>query len=66
MVWTCSFAAWPVPTTAFFTMLGRYSVTGRPARPGASSTAPRATPSLRLEVGFRLTKVVSTAASAGR
>src|ERR1019366_6086419 len=39
---TWSLSAPPVPTTAFLTVLAPYSVTGTPARAGASSATPRA------------------------
>ena len=64
--WTCAFSAWPAPTTDFLTRLAEYSATGRPRSAGASRTTPRATPSFRVEAGFLLTKVSSTAASSGR
>jgi len=62
---TWSFEAWPAPTTALLTALVAYSWTASPASAGASSAMPRAWPSLRVETGFLLTKVSSTAASAG-
>ena len=34
---TCSLSAWPVPTTAFLTIIGRYSVTTRPRMAGDKS-----------------------------
>ena len=61
-----SFSAWPAPTTDFLTRLAEYSATGSPRSAGASSTTPRATPSFKVEAGFLLTKVSSTAASSGR
>ena len=62
-IWRLS--AWPAPVTDFFTRLAAYSNTGRPARAGASSTTPRAWPSLSVEPGLTFTKVSSTAASIG-
>src|ERR1700693_3136935 len=66
IICTCPFSAWPAPTTDFLTMFAEYSATGRPRSAGASSTTPRATPSFKVEAGFLLTKVSSTAASSGR
>ena len=62
---TCALSAWPAPTTDFLIELAEYSNTGMPRSAGASSTTPRATPSFRVEAGFLLTKVSSTAASSG-
>ena len=62
---TCSFLACPVPTTAFLTIIGKYSVTGSAISAGVSSAIPRAMPSLSVEAGFLLAKLVSTAASSG-
>ena len=42
IICTCAFSAPPVPTTASFTDLAAYSVTGTPASAGASSATPRA------------------------
>ena len=42
IICTCAFSAPPVPTTASFTDLAAYSVTGIPASAGASSATPRA------------------------
>src|SRR5271170_5138418 len=64
--WTCSFPAWPAPTTDFLIRLAEYSATGTPRSAGASSTTPRATPSFNVEAAFLLTKLSSTAASSGR
>ena len=64
--WIWVFSAWPAPTTDFLTRLVEYSDTLSPRSAGASSTTPRATPSFRVEAGFLLTKVSSTAASSGR
>jgi hypothetical protein len=65
MCWTWVLSAWPAPTTDFLMWLAPYSATRRPANAGTSSTTPRARPSFRVEVGFLLTKVSSTAASSG-
>ena len=46
--------------------VAEYSATRRPRSAGASNTTPRATPSFKVEAGFLLTKVSSTAASSGR
>src|SRR3984893_9177188 len=62
---TCPFSPWPVPTMVFFTRLGAYSATGRPAMAGTSMAIPRAWPSLRVAAASLLTKVFSTAASCG-
>ena len=42
IICTCAFSAPPVPTTASFTDLAAYSVTGTPTSAGASSATPRA------------------------
>src|SRR5580700_3068384 len=65
IICTCPFSAWPAPTTDFLTMFAEYSATGSPRSAGAKRTTPRATPSFRVETGFLLTKVSSTAASSG-
>jgi len=65
IICTCAFSAWPTPTTDFLMRLVEYSETGMPRSAGASSTTPRATPSFRVEAGFLLTKLSSTAASSG-
>src|SRR5205814_7187250 len=61
----CAFSQWPAPTMVFFTRLGAYSATGRPAIAGTSVAMPRACPSLSVAAASRLTKVASTAASSG-
>jgi hypothetical protein len=38
----CAFSLWPAPTMVFFTKLGAYSATGRPAIAGTSMAIPRA------------------------
>src|SRR5450631_1206097 len=62
-IWFLS--AWPAPTTVFFTWLGAYSATGIPNIAGASIATPRAWPSFKVATPSLLTKVCSTAASAG-
>src|SRR6266852_8914363 len=62
----CCLSAWPTPTTDFLIRFAEYSKTGMPRSAGTSSTTPRATPSFKVEAGFLLTKVSSTAASSGR
>ena len=62
---TCSLLAWPVPTTACLTIIGRYSATGMGLSAGVNSAMPRAMPSLSVEDGFWLDRLVSTAASSG-
>src|SRR6266852_1233975 len=61
----CCLSAWPTPTTDFLIRLAEYSKTGMPRSAGTSNTTPRATPSFKVEAGFLLTKVSSTAASSG-
>ena len=63
---TWRLSAAPVPTTVRFTVLEAYSVTVRPACAAASSTTPRAWPSLSEEPALRLTTVSSTAATLGQ
>jgi len=63
MVWTCSLPAWPVPTTAFLTIIGRYSATGSPNFAGVALLTPRAKPSFRVDPAFLLTRLASTARS---
>src|SRR5262249_37852915 len=62
-IWVLS--AWPAPTTAFLTWFGAYSATVRPHSAGASIATPRAWPSFNVAAPSLLTKVCSTAASAG-
>src|SRR5215510_9477361 len=62
-IWFLS--AWPAPTTVFFTWLGAYSATVIPNIAGASMATPRACPSFSVATPSLLTKVCSTAASAG-
>ena len=66
MCCTCSFAAWPLPTTACFTCSAVYSATGRPASTAAQIAVPRAWPSASVDCGLTLTNTFSTATSAGR
>src|SRR5258708_34491715 len=61
----CAFSPCPAPMMVFFTRLGAYSETGRPAIAGATMAMPRAWPSLRVADASLLTKVASTAASSG-
>ena len=61
----CAFSPWPAPTIVFFTRLGAYSATVKPARAGTSMAMPRAWPSFRVAAALVLTKVCSTAASCG-
>src|ERR1700709_1882086 len=46
IAWTCSFCAWPTPTTDFLIWLGAYSAISRPACAAASSATARAWPIL--------------------
>src|ERR1700730_14173555 len=62
-IWCLS--AWPAPTTVFLTWFGAYSATEMPNIAGASIATPRAWPSFRVATPSLLTKVCSTAASAG-
>ena len=57
----------PTPTTVFFTALGAYSATGKPAlRPAPAIAMPRACPSFEpFRPPSRFTKVCSTAAASG-
>src|SRR5712671_5142844 len=59
-------SACPAPTTVFFTWFGAYSATEIPNIAGASIATPRAWPSFSVATPSLLTKVCSTAASAGR
>src|SRR5580692_1729497 len=63
-IWFLS--AWPAPTTVFLTWFGAYSATAMPNIAGASMATPRACPSFSVATPSLLTKVCSTAASAGR
>ena len=63
---TCSFFAWPLPTTACFTCSAVYSETGSVASTAAQIAAPRAWPSSSVDCGFTFTKTFSTATSTGR
>src|ERR1700738_564449 len=63
-IWFLS--AWPAPPTVFFTWFGAYSATDIPNIAGASIATPRAWPSFSVATPSLLTKVCSTAASAGR
>src|SRR5207237_10102698 len=65
MCCTCSFAAWPLPTTDCFTCNAVYSATGRPAMTAAQIAVPRAWPSARVDCGLTLTKTFSTATWTG-
>src|SRR5581483_4288035 len=65
MCCTCSFAAWPLPTTDCFTCSAVYSATGRPAITAAQIAVPRAWPSSKVDCGFTLTKTFSIATSTG-
>src|SRR3990170_4144499 len=65
MCWTCSLAAWPLPTTDCLTCSAVYSDTGRPAITAAQIAVPRACPSARVDCGLALTNTFSTATSRG-
>src|SRR5690606_12272125 len=65
IMWICFLSPWPTPITDFFTALGAYSATRRPARAGTSIAMPLACPSFSVAVASLLTKVDSTAASCG-
>ncbi len=65
MCWTCSFFAWPLPTTDCFTWSAVYSATGSPASTAAQIAVPRAWPSASVDCGLTLTNTFSTATSAG-
>src|SRR5882672_1577570 len=65
MCCTCSFAAWPLPTTDCFTCSAVYSDTGRPAITAAQIAVPRAWPRSSVDWGFTFTKTFSTATSTG-
>src|SRR3546814_5043682 len=52
IAWTCCFSALPVPTIDFFTILAEYSPTSVPVRARATSAAPRAWPSFKVDCGF--------------
>src|SRR5207244_2402391 len=65
MYWTCSLAAWPLPTTDCFTCSAVYSDTGRPASTTAQIAVPRACPSASVDCGLTFTKTFSTATSTG-
>src|SRR6185436_11088587 len=66
MCCTCSFFAWPLPTTACFTWSAVYSATGRPAITAAQIAVPRAWPSSSVDCGLTLTKTFSIETSCGR
>src|SRR5260221_13888536 len=52
---TCSFLAWPLPTTACLTWSAGYSETGRPASTSAQIAVPPARPRASVGAGFTLT-----------
>src|SRR6202140_2529341 len=62
-IWFLS--ACPAPTTVVFAWFGAYSATEMPNIAGASIATPRAWPSFSVATPSLLTKVCSTAASAG-
>src|ERR1700692_2445519 len=62
-IWFLS--AWPAPTTVFLCGFAAYSETVIPNIAGASIATPRACPSFSVATPSLLTKVCSTAASAG-
>src|SRR6266542_4545382 len=63
--WTCSFFAWPLPTTACLTWRAVYSATGNPASTAAQIAVPRAWPSASVDAGLMLTKTFSSAICCG-
>src|SRR6185503_9904170 len=66
MCCTCSFLAWPLPTTACLTCSAVYSATGSPAITAAQIAEPRAWPSASVDCGLTLTNTFSIATSCGR
>src|SRR3989454_9462831 len=63
---TCTFFAWPLPTTACLTWRAVYSETGKPASTAAQIAVPRAWPSASVDAGLMLTKTFSSAICCGR
>src|SRR5258706_7933114 len=62
---TCSFCAWPTPTTDFLMWLVAYSAISSPACAAASKAIARAWPSLSAAEGSLATKACSTAMADG-
>ena len=63
---TCSFCAWPTPTTDFLIRFVAYSAISSPACAPASSATARAWPILSAADGSLATKASSTAIAVGR